>query len=127
MAMVQKHESGDPLRLTVGEALTIATRESARVYGLPDDLGYLAPGLLADIALVDLGGPHNQPPHDPAANLVYSVRASDVRTVVCDGEVLMRDRELLTLDKAEITARVGESMARLAQRVPDARIQLYSP
>ena len=126
-AMVQKHDSGDPRRLTVGEALTIATRESARVYGLPDDLGHLAPGFLADIALVDFSGPHNQPPHDPAANLVYSVRASDVQTVICDGQVLMRDRELLTLDKAEITARVGENMARLSQRVPESRIQLYKP
>jgi len=127
MAMVQKHDSGDPQKLKVGEALTIATRESARVYDLPDDLGHLAPGFLADISLVDLSGPHNQPPHDPAANLVYSVRASDVQTVICDGKVLMRDRELLTLDKAEIIARVGESMARLSQRVPDSRIQLYKP
>jgi 5-methylthioadenosine/S-adenosylhomocysteine deaminase len=127
LAMVQKHDSGDPKKLTVGEALTIATRESARVYGLPDDLGHLAPGFLADIALVDLSDPHNQPPHDPAANLVYSVRAPDIRTVICDGRVLMRDRELLTLDKAEILASVGESMERLSQRVPASRIQLYSP
>ncbi len=127
MAMVQKHESGDPTAMKVGEALIVATRDSARVYGLPDDLGHLAPGLLADIVLIDLGGPHNQPPHDPAANLVYSVRASDVRTVICDGRVLMRDRELLTLDLVEIVARVGESMERLSRRVPESRIQLYRP
>jgi 5-methylthioadenosine/S-adenosylhomocysteine deaminase len=127
MAMVQKHDGGDPRKLRVGEALTIATRESARVYGLPDNLGRVAPGFLADIALVDLNGPHNQPPHDPAANLVYSVRASDVQTVICDGKVLMRDRKLLTLDKAQIIARVRENMARLSQRVPESRIQLYSP
>jgi 5-methylthioadenosine/S-adenosylhomocysteine deaminase len=127
MAMVQKHDSGDSQRLTVGEALTVATRGSARVFGLPEDLGQLAPGFLADVALIDLGGLHNQPPHDPAANLVYSMRASDVRTVICDGKVLMRDRVLLTLDRGEITARVGESMARLSQRVPDSRIQIYIP
>ncbi len=126
-AMVQKHVRGDSTRLTVGEALTIATRDSARVFGLPDDLGHIAPGFLADVVLVDLGGAHNQPPHDPAASLVYSVRPSDVRSVVCDGRVLMRDRRLLTLDTEEITARVGESMARLARRVPSSRIQLYSP
>jgi 5-methylthioadenosine/S-adenosylhomocysteine deaminase len=127
MAMVAKHSSGDPRDLTIGQALTIATRESAQVYGLPDDLGHLAPGFLADLILVDLGAPHNQPPHNPAANLVYSVRASDVQTVICDGRVVMRDRELKTLDKAEIIARVGESMERLSQRVPDSRIQLYRP
>ena len=127
MAMVAKQDAGDPRKMTVAEALTVATRDSARVVGLADDIGHLAPGFLADVALVDLSGAHNQPPHDPAANLVYSVRASDVQTVICDGRVLMRDRELLTLDLAEITARVGESMARLSRRVPDARIQLYRP
>jgi 5-methylthioadenosine/S-adenosylhomocysteine deaminase len=126
-ALVQKHDSGDPQKLTVGEALTIATRDSARVYGLADDLGHLAPGLLADIVLVDLSGPHNQPPHDPAANLVYSVRAPDVQTVICDGKVLMRDRKLLTLDKVEITSRVRENMERLSRRVPESRIQHYQP
>jgi len=127
MAMVAKHESGRPQELTVDEALTIATRESAQVFGLEDDLGHLAPGFLADLILVDLSGPHNQPSHRPAANLVYSVRASDVQTVICDGRVLMRDRELETLDKGEILARVGESMERLSRRVPEARIQLYRP
>jgi 5-methylthioadenosine/S-adenosylhomocysteine deaminase len=113
--------------MTVGETLTVATRDSARVYGLPGDIGRLAPGFLADIVLIDMSGAHNQPPHDPAANLVYSTRASDVRTVICDGKVLMRDRELLTLDLEEITARVGESMTRLSRRVPNSRIQLYRP
>jgi 5-methylthioadenosine/S-adenosylhomocysteine deaminase len=127
MAMVVKHETGDPTTMPVGEALTVATRESAKVFGLPDDLGHLEPGFLADVILVDLGGAHNQPSHDPAASLVYSIRASDVRTVICDGRVIMRDRELLTLDLDQIKARVGESMARLSKRVPDSRIQLYKP
>jgi hypothetical protein len=69
----------------------------------------------------DRGGPTNAAP----ANLVCSVRASDVQTVICNGRVLMRDRELLTLDVEEITARVGESMNRLSRRVPSSRIQLY--
>jgi 5-methylthioadenosine/S-adenosylhomocysteine deaminase len=127
MAMVAKQASGSPRSMTIGQTLTVATRESARVYGLPEDLGHIAPGFLADLVLVDLGGPHNQPPHVPAANLVYSVRASDVQTVVCDGRVLMRDRRLLTLDLEEIIARVGEGMERLSRRVPELRIQLYRP
>jgi 5-methylthioadenosine/S-adenosylhomocysteine deaminase len=127
MAMVAKHEAGDPTVMPVADALAVATVESARVYGLPDDLGRIAPGFLADIVLIDLTGAHSQPPHDPAANLVYSTRASDVRTVICNGRLLMRDRELQTLDLEEISARVGESMERLSQRVPESRIQLYRP
>ncbi len=127
MALVVKHTSANPRDFSIREALTVATRESARVFGLPDDIGRVAPGFLADVILVDVSGPHNQPVHDPAANLVYSVRASDVRTVICDGRVLMRDRQLVTLDKAEIIARVGENMERLARRVPESRIQSYRP
>ncbi len=125
MAMVVKHHSGDPTEMTVDQALWIATRGSARVFGRPDDLGHLAPGFLADIILVDLGGCHNQPTHNPMANLVYSARAPDVRTVICDGRVVMRDRDLMTLDKAEIVTRVGESMDRLSKRVPASRIQFF--
>jgi len=127
MAMVVKHTSGSPRNLTVGDALTVATRESAEVFGLPSDLGHLEAGYLADLILVNLGSPHNQPPHNPVANVVYSVRPSDVDTVICDGRLLMQGRQLLTLDKAEIVARVGEGMARLSRRVPDSRLQLYEP
>jgi 5-methylthioadenosine/S-adenosylhomocysteine deaminase len=127
MAMTQKERTGTPENLNIAQALTIATRESARVYGLPDDLGDLAPGKLADVILVDVSGTHHQPLHSVPATLVYNTRASDVQTVICNGQVLMRDRQLLTLDKADIIANVNRNVARLSQRVPDARIQLYNP
>ncbi|MFQ5610713.1 MAG: amidohydrolase [Anaerolineae bacterium] len=127
MAMVQKHETGRPEVLTLAETLGIATRGSARVYGLPDDLGHLAPGYLADLILVDMGGAHNQPLHSISANLVYATRASDVQTVIVNGELIMRDRQLLTLDKAEIIEQVRRAMDRLARRVPERRIQVYNP
>jgi 5-methylthioadenosine/S-adenosylhomocysteine deaminase len=53
--------------------------------------------------------------------------ASDVQTVIVDGQVIMRDRELLTLDESEIVEQVKASMTRLAQRVPNKRIQTYNP
>ncbi len=127
MALLQKHESGHPQAMTVHETLWIATRESARVFGRPDDLGHLAPGYLADLILVDLSGPHQQPVHSISANLVYNTRASDVQTVIVDGRILMRDRQLLTLDLGEILGQIQGSMERLMQRVPERRIQVYRP
>jgi len=59
--------------------------------------------------------------------LAYATRASDVQTVIVGGRVSLRDRRLLTLDKAEIVRRVNDSMERLQQRVPDKRILLYEP
>ncbi|MEL6524777.1 MAG: amidohydrolase [Chloroflexota bacterium] len=125
MAMTQKQRSGQPETLTLHDALTIATHESAAVYGQGEELGALEAGKLADIVLIDMSGLHHQPIHNIAANLLYSARTSDVRTVLCDGQVIMRDRELLTIDKAEVVAQVRMSMERLATKVPGARIQMY--
>jgi len=76
---------------------------------------------------VDLNGVHHQPLHSVTANLVYSARASDVQTVIVNGKVIMRNRQLLTVDKAEIIRQVRKNMERLAQRVPGRRIQVYNP
>jgi 5-methylthioadenosine/S-adenosylhomocysteine deaminase len=127
MAMLQKHEARDPEVMTISQALQIAFLDSARVVGLADRVGRLAPGYLADIILVDMSGAHCQPLHSITASLVYNSRASDVQTVLVNGQVLMRDRQLLTLDKAEIFSQVKHSMNRLAQRVPNRRIQVYNP
>ncbi|MEU4098216.1 amidohydrolase, partial [Streptomyces sp. NPDC026673] len=57
------------------------------------------PGKRADLAVLDLGGPHLTPRHDPWSMLAYAAAAADVRDTVVDGRVLMRDRVLLTLDE----------------------------
>lgn len=126
MAMLQKHEARDPEVMPMANALQIAFRDSAALLGLEQSLGKLAPGFLADIVLLDLSGLHHQPLHRPLASLVYSARASDVHTVIVDGRLLLHERRLLTLDKARIVSEVRQSMARLAQRVPERRIQVYN-
>lgn len=127
MALSQKQEAGSPEMMTIPQNLFIATRMSARVIGQPHDLGAVEPGYLADIILVDLSGLHHQPLHSVTASLVYNAAASDVQTVICDGQVIMHERKLLTLDEGEIAAQVSAGMERLAQRVPNKRIQVYNP
>ncbi|MEU5317986.1 amidohydrolase [Streptomyces sp. NPDC021056] len=124
-ALLQKSTTGDPRWLTSRQALHHATLQSARAVGLGDILGTLAPGRRADIVLVDLTGPHTQPVHDLAATLVHSARSSDVRTTIVDGRILMRDRELLTLDVAEVVRELGERMPALLDRGHGKRIQDY--
>ncbi|MCY3915527.1 MAG: amidohydrolase [Chloroflexi bacterium] len=126
-ALGQKQLTGDAAKLTIPQALTIATVESARVYGQPDELGDLAAGKLADIILVDLSGAHHFPLNSVTASLVYNARAGDVRTVICDGRVIMREREHLTLDKDEIFANIAPRMARLRRREDADNIQTYNP
>lgn len=127
MALTQKQTQRDATVVPVAETLRVATRESARVVGLGEHLGVIAPGYLADVILVDMQGVHVQPAHNPAAALVYSTRAADVQTVIVDGTVIMRDRELLTLDKGEIVAQVTQRLQRLTRRVAGERIQEYPP
>ncbi|MFD9907301.1 amidohydrolase [Streptomyces sp. NPDC059063] len=124
-ALVQKSTTGDPRWLTSRQALHHATLQSARAVGLGDRVGSLAPGRRADIILVDLTGPHTQPVHDLAATLVHSARSGDVRTTIVDGKVLMRDRELLTVDVAAVVGELGERLPALVERGHGRRIQEY--
>lgn len=125
MALLQKHEARNPEVMPLAEALAIAWPGSARAVGLRDRIGRLAPGYYADLILVDLSGAHHQPLHSVTSSLVYNTRATDVQTVIVNGRILMRDRQLLTLDRAEIMAQARNSMERLAQRVPGRQIQVY--
>ena len=68
-------------------------------------------GKRGDILVQDLDVPHMEHVYDITSHLVYAAHSSDVRTVIIDGCVVMRDRELLTLDEDEIFARARE-MAR---------------
>ncbi|WP_329262543.1 amidohydrolase [Streptomyces pseudovenezuelae] len=124
-ALIQKSTTGDPRWLTSRQALHHASLQSARAVGLGDAVGSIAPGRRADIILVDLTGPHTQPVHDLAATLVHSARSSDVRTTIVDGRVLMRDRELLTIDVSAVVRELGERMPALLDRGHGRRIQDY--
>ncbi|GKQ38186.1 amidohydrolase [Streptomyces sp. A012304] len=124
-ALVQKSTTGDPRWLTSRQALHHATVQSARAVGLGQSIGRIAPGRRADIVLVDLTGPHTQPVHDLAATLVHSARSSDVRTTIVDGRILMRDRELLTLDVPAVVRELGARMPALLDRGHGRRIQEY--
>lgn len=127
MAMTQKFTYLDPEHMPLNEVLDIAWQGSAAVVGLAGKIGRLTPGYLADLLLIDMDGAHQQPLHNMKAGLVYNTRASDVQTVIVNGRLLMHDRQLLTLDKAHIIRQVRKSMTRLAQRIPNKRIQVYDP
>jgi 5-methylthioadenosine/S-adenosylhomocysteine deaminase len=127
LPMVQKDRANDAEVLPVAEALYIATRQSARVFGMQHELGALEAGYLADIVLLDLSGLHHQPLHSISTSLVYNTEIHDVHTVIVDGEVVMRNRELLTIDVEETLAHVEVTKQRMTQRQTNRRIQSYNP
>jgi 5-methylthioadenosine/S-adenosylhomocysteine deaminase len=124
-AMLQKHQRQDATLMRTREALALATAGGAAALGLAGELGTLRVGAWADLVLVDLSGAHLQPVHDLAAALLYSARAADVRTVVVQGRVLMRNREHLTLNREEILQEATERGLRLAATPAAGRLQAF--
>lgn len=106
-ALVQRQSTGDPMALTSGDALAMATIGSATVLGLNGRVGSIEVGKAADLIVVDLRHPHTRPVIRKGAtniveHLVWSAAAGDVRHTIVDGQVLMEDRRLVSLDLDEI-------------------------
>jgi len=112
VAKLHKVISLDPTALPAHQVLAMATQGGARALGLAARLGSLEPGKAADLIILDLRQPHLTPFYD-ADLLVYAARGSDVRTVIVDGKIVVRDRRLLTFDLAEVMARVNRLAARM--------------
>lgn len=87
-----KFTSGDPTHLPAEETLCMATKNPAIAFGI--DCGIIEEGRLADIALVDLGGPEFFPGHNLLSDLVYAANGSCVDTLICDGRILMENRRV---------------------------------
>lgn len=107
-AKLAKISSMDPVCLSAGEALKMAVRGGASVLGLEREIGTIEVGKRADIIVVDLDAPHLTPLYDPCSTLVYSASGSDVKDVIVNGRVLMKDRTFTSLDPDEIKGKVRE-------------------
>jgi 5-methylthioadenosine/S-adenosylhomocysteine deaminase len=105
VAKVHKLFRRDPTVLQARAVFRLATRDGARSLGLGDRVGSIEPGKLADLVLVDANGPEAVPLYDVYSQLVYALKGGSVRTVVVGGRVVLRDRQSLTLDAAEVVSR----------------------
>jgi len=95
--LYQKGLLHDPEALPRTQLLRLATQSPAAALGFPES-GTLAAGRPADLILIDTTAPHWIPRHDLAAAIVYTAHPSDVAYVWCDGKLLYRKGEYLTLD-----------------------------
>ncbi|SEO57210.1 5-methylthioadenosine/S-adenosylhomocysteine deaminase [Halogranum amylolyticum] len=113
-AMLGKLAADDASAVSAETVVELATKGSADALGF--ESGVVEPGANADLAVLDLDAPHLTPPHDLVSHLAYAARGSDVRHTVCDGQVLMRDREVLTMDESAVLERARQYAADLAER-----------
>ena len=101
-AKLHKQFSGDPKVANAEQVFEMATIRGARALDLDKITGSIESGKRADIAIVDMDSLHQTPYYNVYSALVYSTKASDVRTVVINGRVVMLDRRLLTLNENAI-------------------------
>ncbi len=113
-SMLQKVITGDPTALGAEEALLMATRGSARIMGLDDCLS-LAPGMLADLVVIDLKQPNMQPQNDIVKNLVYASGKQNVILTMVGGRILYENGRYYIGERPEnIYRKANEIVRRIA-------------
>jgi 5-methylthioadenosine/S-adenosylhomocysteine deaminase len=112
-ALLAKTVSNDPTVLPARQAFEMATIGGARAIHMAEITGSLEVGKRADVTVVDMDRVHNWPPfhnHSESiySRLVYAAKSTDVAHVICNGRSLMLDRQLLTVDEAEVMKQAAE-------------------
>jgi 5-methylthioadenosine/S-adenosylhomocysteine deaminase len=94
--------------LSVEDLLHMATFGGAQALGMGDHTGSLEVGKRADLVIA---GQHHwdlQPAYDPMFTAARCLTGRDVETVVVDGEIVVDDGAVLSVDEAELRARLAE-------------------
>jgi 5-methylthioadenosine/S-adenosylhomocysteine deaminase len=115
-ALLAKLATRDPTAVPAQTALDLATIGGARALGMDQTIGSLERGKKADLIAVATSAARQTPLYDPVSHLVYVTRGDDVRTTIVNGKVLMKDRQVRTLNRTQVIAEANA----LAQKVKDA-------
>ena len=103
---LQKLASGDSTAMVALDALNLATLEAARALGMDSEIGSLEVGKCADLMSVRMDFPHLKPLHSITSQLVHSCQGFEVDTVICDGEMLLREGQFTTLSEKKVYEKV---------------------
>jgi len=114
-SLLHKATRWDARAMPAQAVLDLATIGAARALHVDSELGSIEVGKRADLAVVSLQGAHTTPfyPETLISQLVYSCRGSDVRATIVDGQILMADRVVQTVDEAEVVSRAQETAREL--------------
>lgn len=101
-AKLHKVFAKDPKVVSAEQAFEMATIRGARALHLENLIGSIETGKRADLVIVDFDSLHQTPYFNIYSSLVYATKAEDVRHVIINGKVIMRDKRLLTLNESDI-------------------------
>ncbi|MFA5453408.1 MAG: amidohydrolase family protein [Candidatus Methanomethylophilaceae archaeon] len=104
LGLLQKSSRWDATVTPAQQLLDYATINGAKAIGMSNTLGSIEPGKLADLIILDGKAPNMRPllSENIIANLVYSASSLNVKTVICQGDIIVRDGRILTLDCDEV-------------------------
>jgi 5-methylthioadenosine/S-adenosylhomocysteine deaminase len=113
-AKLQKVMTLDPETLPASTALEMATIRGARVLGMDKEIGSLEAGKRADMIVVRLDRPNAVPMYDAVSQMVYALKADDVRDVMVNGKPVVSDGRILTLNQTQILQKAEEYRAKVS-------------
>lgn len=111
-ALIHKAKTLNPLSITSQEAIQMATINGAKCLGY-DNLGELKEGYFADIQLIERNDFHWKPCFDDISLLVYAGNSLDVNTVIIHGKIVMKNKQLITID----TERLNYEVSRVTKKL----------
>jgi 5-methylthioadenosine/S-adenosylhomocysteine deaminase len=120
---LQKLARMDSRALPAEQVVALATITGARALHLETQIGSLEPGKKADLILVDTSAPHATPMYNVYSQLVYALKANDVRTVIIAGKIVMEDRQLTTLNEPEILVKARAYQIQVAASLAKSAAQ----
>lgn len=118
-AFLQKVELMNPEVMSAATVLKMATSGGAEAIGLGDQVGSLEVGMRADLIQVDFSDVHHVPTYDVVSHLVFVTDEQDVASVVVNGELLMLEREMRTIDTERVTREARELAGRIREALHD--------
>jgi 5-methylthioadenosine/S-adenosylhomocysteine deaminase len=116
-SFLAKHSTHDPTALSAQAALDMATIGGARALHMERLIGSLEVGKRADLITVSMSAVRQTPMYDPVSHLVYATRGDDVRTTIVNGKVLMKDRQVRTINRAAAIADANRLVAKVREAV----------
>ncbi|MFA6804547.1 MAG: amidohydrolase family protein [Candidatus Methanomethylophilaceae archaeon] len=104
LGLLQKSSRWDPTVTPAQQLLDFATINGAKAIGMQDKIGSIEVGKYADIVIYDGKAPNLRPAlkENIVTNMVYSASTVDVKTVMCQGDIVVQDGEIMTLDKEKV-------------------------
>ncbi len=115
-ALLQPLAEQDPKAISAWDVLEMSTIRGARALGIENEVGSIEVGKKADLVLLRRKVPHMIPFHNIPSLIVYSANGNDVNTVIIDGKILMRNREVLTVKEGDVMREAQRTFERLLDR-----------